>query len=94
VRADLEIADIFRAARSACRATYAVHLFLHQLKVMSAIEHCRTAALGGHVEACAGCGQWRIAYDSCRNLCRLRIWFTADWQTSFCCSLGMADEER
>ena len=34
---------------------------------MSAIEHCRTAALGGHVEACEDCGQWRIAYNSCRN---------------------------
>ena len=43
------------------------HLSLIQLKVMSAIEHCRTAALGGHVEACEDCGQWRIAYNSCRN---------------------------
>ena len=34
---------------------------------MSAVEHCRTAALGGHVEACEGCGHWRIAYNSCRN---------------------------
>ncbi len=34
---------------------------------MSAIEHCRTAALGGHAEACEDCGQWRIAYNSCRN---------------------------
>ena len=34
---------------------------------MSAIEHCRTAALGGHVEACEDCGHWRIAYNSCRN---------------------------
>lgn len=34
---------------------------------MSAIKHCRTAALGGHVEACEDCGQWRIAYNSCRN---------------------------
>lgn len=34
---------------------------------MSAIEHCRTAALGGHVEACTDCGHWRIAYNSCRN---------------------------
>jgi hypothetical protein len=42
-------------------------LSLHQLKVMSAIEHCRTAALGGHVEACTDCGQWRVAYNSCRN---------------------------
>ena len=34
---------------------------------MSAIEHCRTAALGGHIEACTDCGHWRIAYNSCRN---------------------------
>lgn len=38
-----------------------------QLKVMTAIENCRTAALGGHVEACEDCGHWRIAYNSCRN---------------------------
>jgi hypothetical protein len=38
-----------------------------QLKVMSAIEHCRTAALGGYVEACEDCGHWRIRYCSCRN---------------------------
>ena len=46
---------------------HAGHLSLHQLKVMSAIEHCRTAALGGHVEACEDCGHRRIAYNSCRN---------------------------
>uniref|UniRef100_UPI0020C4C20A IS91 family transposase n=1 Tax=Komagataeibacter oboediens TaxID=65958 RepID=UPI0020C4C20A len=40
---------------------------MQQLKVMSAIEHCRTAALGGHVAACGDCGHWRIAYNSCRN---------------------------
>ncbi|KAA3451625.1 IS91 family transposase [Mesorhizobium sp. SARCC-RB16n] len=68
MRADLEVADIFRAAGPAYRATHAGHLSLQQLKVMSAIEHCRTAALGGHVEACEDCGQWRIAYNSsCRN---------------------------
>src|SRR3546814_2123961 len=38
-----------------------------QLKVMSAIENCRTVALGGHVETCEDCGHWRIAYNSCRN---------------------------
>jgi hypothetical protein len=65
VRASLEVADIFRAAGPAYRATQAGHLSLHQLKVMSAIEHCRTAALGGHVEACEDCGHWRIAYNSC-----------------------------
>jgi Putative transposase/Transposase zinc-binding domain len=67
VRASLEVADIFRAAGPAYRATHAGHLSLHQLKVMSAIEHCRTAALGGHVEACEDCGHRRIAYNSCRN---------------------------
>jgi len=44
-----------------------VHPGLHQLKVMSAIEHCRTAALGGHTEACTDYGKWRTAYNSCRN---------------------------
>lgn len=67
MRASLEVADVFRAAGPAYRAAHAGHLSLHQLKVMSAIEHCRTAALGGHVEACTDCGHWRIAYNSCRN---------------------------
>ena len=65
MRASLEVADIFRAAGPTYRATHAGHLSLHQLKVMSAIEHCRTAALGGHVEACEDCGHRRIAYNSC-----------------------------
>ncbi|WP_274630920.1 IS91 family transposase [Arvimicrobium flavum] len=67
MRASIEVADIFRAACPAYRAAHAGHLSLAQLKVMSAIEHCRTAALGGHVEACEDCGQWRVAYNSCRN---------------------------
>lgn len=67
MRDSIEVADIFRAAGLAYRAAQAGHLSLAQLKVMSAIEHCRTAALGGHVEACEDCGQWRIAYNSCRN---------------------------
>jgi hypothetical protein len=67
VRASLEVADIFRAAGPDYRAAHAGHLSLHQLKVMSAIEHCRTAALGGHIEACEDCGHQRIAYNSCRN---------------------------
>jgi hypothetical protein len=49
------------------RAAHAGHLSLHQLKIMSAVEHCRTAAMGGHVEACTDCGHWRVAYNSCRN---------------------------
>ena len=67
MRASLEVADIFRAAGPTYRATQAGHLSLVQLKVMTAIENCRTAALGGHVEACTDCGHWRIAYNSCRN---------------------------
>jgi len=61
------MADIFRAAGPGYRAAHVGRLSLQQLKVMSAIEHCRTAALGGHVEACADCGHQRIAYNSCRN---------------------------
>ena len=67
MRASLEVADIFRSAGPAYRASHAGHLSLHQLKVMSAIEHCRTAVMGGHVEACTDCGHWRVAYNSCRN---------------------------
>jgi hypothetical protein len=67
VRALIEVADIFRAAGPAYRMAHAGHLSLSQLKVMSAIETCRTAALGGHVEACSDCGHQRIAYNSCRN---------------------------
>ncbi|HEU6455933.1 MAG TPA: IS91 family transposase [Roseateles sp.] len=67
MRASLEIADIFRAASPAYRAAHAGHLSLDQLKVMSAIETCRTAVMGGHVEACTDCGHWRAAYNSCRN---------------------------
>ena len=67
MRASLEVADIFRSAGPAYRASHAGHLSLHQLKVMSAIEHCRTAVMGGHVEACTDCGHWRVAYNCCRN---------------------------
>jgi hypothetical protein len=67
MRASIEVADIFRTAGPAYRAAHAGHLSLHQLKIMSAVERCRTAALGGHVEACTDCGHWRIAYNSCRN---------------------------
>ncbi len=67
MRASIEVADVLRAAGPAYRASHAGHLSLAQLKVMSAIEHCRTAALGGHVEACQDCGHQRIAYNSCRN---------------------------
>jgi len=66
-RERLEVADIFRAHGSAWRRANAGHLSLGQLKVMSAIERCRTAALGGHVAACEDCDHRLIAYNSCRN---------------------------
>jgi hypothetical protein len=66
-RERLEVADIFRAHGAAWRRANAGHLSLGQLKVMSAIERCRTAALGGHVAACQDCGHIHIAYNSCRN---------------------------
>jgi len=66
-RPALEVADIFRAHGSAWRRTQRGHLSLGQLKVMSAIEQCRSAALGGHVLRCDACDQVRIAYNSCRN---------------------------
>ena len=65
MRPPLEVADIFRAAGPAWRAAHAGHISLAQLKVMSAIETCRTAALGGHIEGCEECGHRRIAYNSC-----------------------------
>jgi hypothetical protein len=63
----LEVADIFRTHGPAWRAAQRGHLSLGQLKVMSAIEQCRSAALGGHVLRCEGCGVDRVAYNSCRN---------------------------
>lgn len=67
MRASLEVADIFRAAGAAYRAGHAGRLSLDKLKVMSAIEHCRTAVMGGHVDSCEDCGHWRVSYNSCRN---------------------------
>ena len=66
-RPDLEVADIFRAHGPAWRCAQAGHLSLGQLKVMSAIEHCRSAALGGHVLQCPACAHTQVAYNSCRN---------------------------
>jgi len=66
-RPTLEVADIFRAHGPAWRRANAGHVSLGQLKVMSAIERCRTAALGGHVARCEDCAHEHIAYNSCRN---------------------------
>src|SRR5271156_6361514 len=66
-RPRLEVADVFRAHGAAWRKANAGHVSLAQLKVMSAIESCRTSALGGHVERCEDCAHTRISYNSCRN---------------------------
>src|SRR3954463_16214332 len=62
-----ERADVSRRHGEAWREAQAGHLSRVQLRVMSAIESCRTAALGGHVEQCVACAHTRIAYNSCRN---------------------------
>jgi len=66
-RPKLEIADIFRVHGSAWPRANAGHISLSQLKVMSAIEACRTEALGGHVAVCGKCSHHQVAYNSCKN---------------------------
>ena len=68
-RPALEVADILRDHGPAWRQANRGHMSLDQLKVMSAIERCRTAALGGYVARCENpaCGHTEIAYNSCRN---------------------------
>jgi len=66
-RPALEVANIFRDHGAAWRKANAGHVSLDQMKVMSAIERCRTVALGGHVARCEGCDHTVIAYNSCRN---------------------------
>jgi len=65
--AGLEVADVFRRHGAAYRRTKDGHLGRVERRVMSAIELCRTAALGGHTEGCSACGFVRCAYNSCRN---------------------------
>jgi Putative transposase/Transposase zinc-binding domain len=67
VRSDLEVADIFRRHGPSYAQAHDGHLGRVERRVMSAIELCRTAALGGHVEACEDCAHARVAYNSCRN---------------------------
>src|ERR1700747_304875 len=67
MRPTLEVADIFRRHGEAFRAAQGNRLTRGQRRVMAAIEACRTATLGGHVERCNDCGMIRIAYNSCRD---------------------------
>jgi len=64
-RPALQVADIFRSHGVEWRQAHVGHVSLDQLKVMSAIESCRTAALGGHVARCEDCAYTTIAYNSC-----------------------------
>ncbi len=66
-RPRLEVADVFDRHGADWRRANAGHVSLGQLQVMSAIEQCRSAVLGGHVERCEDCGHSRIAYNSCRD---------------------------
>jgi hypothetical protein len=64
-RPRFEVADVVRAYGAAVRATH--HVSHEQERVLRAIAHCRTAALGRHVEVCEACGTEQICYNSCRN---------------------------
>jgi hypothetical protein len=78
LRPKLELADIFRRHGEVWRTANASHLNLTQRRVMTAIEICRTAALGGHVDRCQDCAHTRISYNSCRNRsCPKCQWATA-----------------
>ena len=66
-REGLEVADVFRHFGQAFRDRHGASLSAARRRAMVAIERCRTAALGGHVERCGDCGHQRIAYNSCRN---------------------------
>ena len=63
----LEVAAIFRRHGDAYRAAHGAHMGRVEHRIMGAIEACRTAVLGGHIEACNNCAHRRIAYNSCRN---------------------------
>ena len=66
-RPPFEVADIIRISGDSFRQRYSASLTWPQRKVLDAIVRCRTAALGGHRDACADCGHQAISYNSCRN---------------------------
>jgi len=63
----IEVSDVFRTHGSAYRDSHGADMSVRQLRAMRAIEICRTAYLGGHVDECDHCGALRISYNSCRN---------------------------
>lgn len=77
MRSEFEVADIFRRHGHAYARVHDGHLGRVERRVMSAVELCRTPALGGHVETCDDCARSRVAYNSCRNRHRLKCQGTA-----------------
>jgi hypothetical protein len=67
MKQSLEVADIFRAFGPAYREVHGHEMPVRHLRAMRAIESCRSAELGGHVDQCDQCGALRISYNSCRN---------------------------
>lgn len=67
MKMSLEVADIFRTFGPAYRKARGHKMPLRHLRAMRAIEICRTAELGGHIDECDNCGTLRISYNSCRN---------------------------
>jgi len=67
MRPSFEVADVFHRHGETYRAAHGAHMGRVERRIMGAIEACRTAALGGHVEACDNCAHARVAYNSCRN---------------------------
>ncbi|RWD79560.1 MAG: IS91 family transposase [Mesorhizobium sp.] len=80
-RSGPEVADVFRRYGAAWHEQHGASLSTERRAAMTAIERCRTAALGGHVEQCDRCGEWRIAYNSCRsrNCPKCQSLARADW---------------
>ncbi|CDX11376.1 transposase [Mesorhizobium plurifarium] len=80
-RSGPEVADIFRRYGAAWREQHGASLSTERRAAMTALERCRTAALGGHVEQCDRCGERRIAYNSCRsrNCPKCQSLARADW---------------
>src|ERR1700760_3412187 len=66
-RPTLEVADLIRVQGNRFLERYQSSFSFQQLKVLRAIQNCRTAALGGHLDACSDCGHQAISYNSCRN---------------------------
>ena len=87
-RPKLEVAEVFRRYGAAYRENFGACLSTAQRRVMTAIEVCRTAALGGHVEECDQCAHRLIAYNSCL----WRVSFYGEWSGGICAGRALRTE--